>query len=156
MTFFEKITDPRDLTQWKGNMEAHYLYTSGQAGEDFFDGLKEGNIIANECPECGTVYVPPRLYCEDCFVEIPADYMELEGTGTIDCYTIAKVDTYDEELENPEIWAIIKMDGADSGFTHKVDADPDEVEAGDKVKAVLKPEGEREGKITDIEHFIPV
>lgn len=156
MTFFEKITDPRELLQWKGNMEANYLYTSGQAGEDFFQGLMEGKFLANECPECGKVYAPPRLYCEDCFVEIGDDYQELEGTGTVDCYTVARINTYEKELEEPEVWAIVRFDGADSGLTHKIDADPSEIEPGMEVKPVLKPESEREGTIKDIECFEPV
>lgn len=156
MTFFEKITDPRDLIQWKGNMEAKYLYTSGKAGEDFFEGLIEGKILANECPECNKVYVPPRLYCEDCFTRTKDEYKELEGTGTVECYTVATINTYDEKLEEPEIWAIIEMDGADSGLTHKIEADPEEVESGLKVEAVLRPENEREGTIKDIKHFEPI
>lgn len=156
MTFFEKITDPRDLIQWKGHMEAKYLYTSGKAGAKFFEGLMDGKILANECPECGKVYVPPRLYCEDCYVRTDGEYKELEGTGTVKCYTVAKANTYDEELEEPEIWAIIEMDGTDSGITHKVDADVDEVEPGLEVELVLKPEDERTGTMKDIECFEPV
>lgn len=156
MTFFEKITDPRDLIQWKGNMEAKYLYTSGKAGEKFFEGLMDGKILANECPECGKVYVPPRLYCEDCFVRTEDDYIELEGTGTIRCYTVARTDTYEEELEEPEIWAIIDIHGADSGITHKVDADVDEVESGLEVKVVLKSKDERNGTMNDIKCFEPI
>ncbi len=156
MTFFEQITDPRELIQWKGHMEAKYLYTSGKAGEKFFEGLMDGEVLANECPECGKVFVPPRLYCEDCFVRTKEEYKELEGTGTVKCYTEAKINTDDEELEEPEVWAIIEMDGADSGITHKVDAEADEVEPGLEVEMVLKPEDERTGTIDDIECFKPV
>lgn len=156
MTFFEKIVDPRDLLQWKGHMEADYLYTGGQAGEDFFQGLKDGKILANECPECGKTYCPPRLYCEDCFVEIGDDYEELEGIGTVQYCTVARVNTYDEKLEGPEVWAVVQLDGTDSGITHKIDADPEKVEPGMKVEIVLKPEDERKGTMKDIEGFKPV
>lgn len=155
MTFFEKTTDPRDLLHWKGNMEATYLYTSGHAGEDFFRALMDGKFIGNECPKCGKVYVPPMLYCEDCFVEIGDNYREFDGTGRVQYYTVARMDTYGKESEDPEVWAVIIVNGADSGFTHKVDADPEEVESGLEVEPVLRPKNERRGTIRDIKCFRP-
>jgi uncharacterized OB-fold protein len=50
----------------------------------FFEGLKEKKFIANKCPKCGRVQMPPREVCANCrvrcdeFVEVgPKMYMLL-------------------------------------------------------------------------------
>jgi len=48
--------------------KARYSYTAGQALSVFLNGLKEGKILGRKCNKCGRIYVPPRMYCEDCFV----------------------------------------------------------------------------------------
>jgi uncharacterized OB-fold protein len=55
----------------------------------------------------------------------------------------------------PFIYGVIKMDDADTGMVHFIDeVDPENVEVGMKVEAVL--EDEREGNILDIKHFRPI
>ena len=67
MTFLEKQTNPEYPMHWRGDMQADYLYTNGAAGDRFFTNLKKkGTFLACKCPECNKVFLPPRMYCEDC------------------------------------------------------------------------------------------
>ena len=55
--------------------------------------------------------------------------------------------------------AVIAIDGASPhmGILHKLgEVDPEKVYIGMRVKAVWKPEEEREGAITDIKYWKPI
>jgi hypothetical protein len=135
-------------------MEATYVYTSGVAGDTFFNGLKKGKILATRCPRCNRVYLPPRLYCEACFCELN-EWMEIPNKGTVETYTIMHVDIEENPLDPPEIRAFVAMEGTDGGLVHKLNVSPNAVKIGMPVKAVFKKEKEREGRITDILYFEP-
>jgi len=151
----EKITNPLKTRHWLGNMEAHYVYTLGVAGERFFKELKEnGRIMGAKCPRCGIVYVPPRMYCEKCFAKLE-EWVDVGRKGVIHTFTIATLDIDGKKLEKPEIYALIKFEGAHGGIIHKI-GETDTVFIGMKVEAVLKPLEERKASINDIAYFRPV
>lgn len=151
----EKITNPLKTRHWLGNMEAHYIYTLGVAGERFFKELKEnGRIMGAKCPRCGIVYVPPRMYCEKCFAKLE-EWVDVGKKGVIHTFTIATLDIDGKKLEKPEIYALIKFEGAHGGIIHKI-GETDTVFIGMKVEAVLKPFEERKASINDIAYFRPV
>jgi uncharacterized OB-fold protein len=61
-----------------------------------------------------------------------------------------------QPLDEPELPAVISIDGSDGGFLHMLgEIKPDEVTIGMKVEAVWKPVGERTGSILDIAYFRP-
>ena len=140
---------------WRGNMQADYFYANGFAGNKFFLHLKEkDSFLASTCPECTKTFVPPRLYCEDCFCEIPDEnWKELAPEGTIRLFTIATIDSHGEPLTEPRIMAMIDIHGADSSMLGVVKAELDEDLCGKKVKAVLKPVAERDGTLKDILYY---
>lgn len=154
---FEQTNSVDDLTNWKGHMEADYRYTAGPIGDTFFTLLQEDEtFVANTCPDCGQTYLPPRLYCEDCFVEIPEEFEEVPGTGTVGTYTVARIDTNERQLDEPRVLALVEMDGADTSLLHEIDVEPRAVATGMRVEPSFKPSDEREGRLTDIAHFEPV
>jgi len=62
-------------------------------------------------------------------------------------------------IEEPILIGVISIDGASPlhGFMHYFgEMSKDEIKIGMKVKAVWKPENEREGSITDIKYFKPL
>ena len=153
MVFNEKIVNPAELRHWEGKIELYWIYTSGKAGDEFFKALKEDRFIAAKCKKCGKVYFPPRIYCEYDFSE--TEYVDISGEGTVRAFTVARLDKDEKPLEKPEIYAIIDLDGTDGCIIHLLDANPEEVYIGMKVKPVLKDKSEREGKITDIVCYKP-
>jgi uncharacterized OB-fold protein len=154
----ERISKPTELKHWRGHMEVdHFHYTAGLAGERFFTALREeGKILGSRCPECGVTYVPPRVYCEECFAELD-QYVDVGLRGQIRTFTVARIDRDGRLLEPPEIRALISFGDDTTDLLHLLgEVEPDDVYIGMEVEAVLKPKREREGKITDILYFRPV
>jgi hypothetical protein len=153
----EKIRDLRQLRHWPGHMEADYIYTLGLAGERFFKEIKEnGRIMGTRCKRCNLTYVPPRIYCERCFEKLE-EWIEVSPRGTVYTFTIAHIDINGSKLEQPTIYAVIKIHGANGGLVHKIsEVSPENVKIGMQVEAVFKPKEEREGSINDIKHFKPI
>jgi len=137
---------------------ARYAWDAGVAIGRFLQELKAGRLIGTRCPGCRRVMVPPRMFCEHCF--LPADeFVPLQDTGTVITYSLCYVTWDMVRIEEPQIPAVIAIDGASPGMgiMHLLgEVDPKAVEIGMPVKAVWKPEEEREGAITDILYFKPI
>ncbi len=120
-----------------------FSWSVGNWMEQFFDGMKEGKIIASRCPACGRVYLPPRMICERCFVKAD-EWVELLDTGTVQSFTEAHVKAGKggelEDLESPEIIAMVLHDGADTCLVARLEGGSAAV--GMRVKAVLDPSAE--------------
>ncbi|HDI06894.1 MAG TPA: Zn-ribbon domain-containing OB-fold protein [Candidatus Bathyarchaeota archaeon] len=152
----EKITDPRRMRHWLGHMETDYRYTLGIAGERFLNEIKENaRIMGARCKRCGVIYVPPKMYCEECFEKLE-EWIDLGTRGEVYTYTIAYVDMDGNRLAEPVIYALITFGDAYGGLIHKLgEVKPEEVWIGMPVEAVFKPPQERKGSITDIKYFKP-
>ena len=128
-----------------------FVYTLGHGYEKFFNGLKEGKIIASKCSECGVTYLPPRIYCEECLSEI-TEFVEIDQNGVVLGYTIQNVDKDGRYLKERVIWALIGFNGVRGGIFHKlVGVEPEEIYVGMPVKPVFREE--RKGSINDIQYF---
>lgn len=160
-----KNTKGRDLKQnefgrsFKINYTpfARYRWDTGYAVGRYLEGLKNGKILGVVCRRCKRKLVPPRSFCELCFVPID-EWIELKDTGTVNTFSISYVSMDVTRLKEPEIPAVIEIDGASPGvgILHKLgEVRPQDVKIGMKVRAVWKPEKEREGAITDILYFKP-
>ena len=153
---FDKQTDPTSPMHWRGNMQADYIYPSGVAGDKFFKHLMEKDtFLATTCKKCGKVFFPPRLYCEDCFEEIPEeDWIEVPATGTVRLFTVATINTMGKKMKNPKVIALIDIDKTDGATLGIIKTDNIEKDfCGIKVKAIFKPKTEREGTMKDILGF---
>lgn len=136
---------------------AHYSWSAGHAIGKFLTGLREGRILGVRCRGCNRILVPPRAFCEECF--LPADdWMELPNTGKVNTFAISYIDTMANRIKKPIIPAVIEIDGVfGNGFLHLLgEVDPKDVKFNMRVRAVWKPAKERVGDITDIKYFKPV
>jgi hypothetical protein len=149
----EKIALPDEVRRWDGEFPVRHRYTPGVAGTAFFTALRDrGVLLGSRCEACSYTYVPARLFCERCFAELAAD-TEVGPGGELVSFTIGFVGLDGDPLEDPETIGLVRLDGADSVLVHRVlDAD-EPLEIGERLEVVLRPEGEREGTIVDIEGF---
>src|SRR5213593_4516674 len=156
VTFLDRTTDARRFRHWEGNVEADYIYTSGVAGERFFVALRDdGRMLASRCPACKLDYLPPRMFCEDCFAEL-TEYVEVPQAGRVAAVTLAHVDRTGAKLSHPQVWAFVTFEGIRGGLLHRLLVTPKQARAGMAVRAKLKPRDARTGTIADIEGFEPV
>jgi uncharacterized OB-fold protein len=156
MTFFEKQTNPTTPMHWNGNMQADYLYPSGKSGNKFFKHIiKNDTFLAAKCQHCKKTFFPPRIYCEDCFLEIPySDWIEIPAKGRVELFTIATVDTYGVKLDSQKIVGLINIDETDGTLLGIIKTDDlDEDIQGKQVEAVFKPKNKRDGTLKDILYF---
>jgi uncharacterized OB-fold protein len=138
-------------------VDARYAWDTGIAVSEFLRGLRRALILARECRRCRRVLVPPRMFCEQCFR--PTDrWVKVADTGRVNTYSICHIRWDMEPLSEPELPAVIEIDGASPGIgiMHKLgEVDPDDLAVDMAVEAVWAPEGERTGSILDIRYFRP-
>ena len=132
-----------------------YEYVASPEESAFGRGLKEGRILAQACPECHKVYVPPRGACPVDGVPTSEPH-ELPDTGIVTTFCIVNVPYLGQKIPPPYVSAYVLLDGADIAFLHLVlGTDAEEVRMGMRVKAVWRPEAERTYSLENISHFEP-
>jgi uncharacterized OB-fold protein len=135
-----------------------YARDTGQAIGRYLAELKEGRLIARSCRQCERVMIPPRMFCERCFR--PTDeWVYVKDTGKILTFSLCYVSWDVRRLRQPEIPAVIEIDGASPGMgiLHLVKkVTPRQVRIGTAVRAVWKPKPKRMGSVTDIAYWEPI
>lgn len=145
--------DPQAPQAWRGNLPVTSRYTYGLAGERFFRTLKdEGKIMGSHCPACDHTYVPAAAFCERCMAEL-TEWVDVGLVGELHTFTLLFVDYEGRPLDEPELVGFIAF--GDGGIVQRLEADPDQLEIGMKLEAVLKAKDKREGSILDIRYFKP-
>jgi len=56
----------------------------------FFEGLKEGKLLATKCQKCGTIYFPPQDDCPKCRVS-NLEWIEMPKEGEVIAFTVVNV-----------------------------------------------------------------
>ncbi len=153
MAYNEKIEKNFECTNFPGAIPVNYVYTFGIAGEKFFRTIKDkGTFVASKCPHCNKLYVPPQIYCDECFGTLD-QYVDIGIEGEIysftECYYDFKGNRYDE----PHIMGLIKFDGVEGGIIHRLNVKKEDLKIGTKVVAVFKPAKSRTGSLDDILYF---
>ena len=133
----------------------HYEHTASPEESRFLRGLAEGRLLAQRCPVCGKVYIPPRGACPTDGVPT-ADEVELPDRGIVTTFCIVNVDYPGQRVSAPYVAAAVLLDGADIPFQHLIlGCDPDEVRMGMRVRAEWKPREEWGTTLENIDHFRP-
>lgn len=142
---------------WPGTMPVQFRYTPGAAGLRFFQTLKQrGTLAVTHCAACHTTYLPPRLYCEDCFVDLMDTWTEVAPRGRVHTFTVLHVDREGHVLREPVVVAFVRVDGTDGGLVSRlVNARPGDVRIDMPVEAVLLPARRRRGTLEDLVGFAP-
>jgi uncharacterized OB-fold protein len=157
MSLLHRIQHADDALNWHGDMPTEGRYTVGIAGEKFFREIKDnGQFLATVCLDCDITYMPPRLYCEQCFGQLD-EWLEVDNLGHVHTFTVVHRNLDEEPLPEPQIVAFVTLDETDGGLVHYLDeVEVEDVYLGMPVEAVFKNEDEREGSITDIKYFRPI
>ena len=145
-------------------IELPFTESAGKYISIFLTKLRdEGKIVANKCPVCHRIVLPPRIVCAYCKVEIedkPENWVVLSDKGTItDCMGIddREVDAITGEfVGTPNPILFIRLDGGDEWtiFGHIAEEmDASKYPPGTRVQAVWKAQQERQGKTSDIKFF---
>ncbi len=157
-----EILEGKVLTvKWEPKLQ--YAWDNGPAIGRYLAELKNGKIIAKKCGKCHRIMIPPRMFCELCWVP-SGEWVYVKDTGTVNTWVVSHVDWKATRLDikggvRPYTPAVIEIDGASKGMGilhHLNEVDPGKIYRGMKVKAVWKAAEERTGAITDIKYFKPI
>lgn len=131
-------------------LEYPFRRTVGPVQSAFLTGLREGIVLGIRTRD-GRVMCPPVEYDPVTGDELD-ELVELGETGTVTTWSWEPEPRPNQPLDRPFAWALVRLDGADTGLLHAVDAGtPDRLATGARVR--IRWAAEREGAITDIACF---
>nr|MDA3896945.1 AMP-binding protein [Desulfobacteraceae bacterium] len=164
--FFKKYTPPagnddveegEELLVKKQILSIPQRFSTGPVMGKFLNALKEKKILANKCPECGRLQIPPREVCAECVVRAD-EWVEIGPEGAVSILDITFYASPDpltgESRETPYVAAHFLLDGCKRHETmwHELKAeDMDRAKKGDRVRPVWNEN--RTGAVTDIKYF---
>jgi uncharacterized OB-fold protein len=137
--------------------EVPFLHDIGETASKFFIELRDNaRIMATKCPECGRVLLPPRSFCERCFVSLKDHWVELKPEGTLEAFTVITGEySFSGMPKPPYVMCLVRLGGASTSIPQMLLgldlSDPGraakELKVGMPVKAVFMEQ--REGRIDD-------
>jgi uncharacterized OB-fold protein/putative sterol carrier protein len=163
--FFKKYTPPaaeeeeqgEELLVKKQIISIPQKFSTGPVMGKFLNALKEKKILANKCPECGRLQIPPREVCAICVVRAD-EWVEIGPEGAVSILDITYYASPDpltgESRETPYVAAHFLLDGCKGHETmwHELKAeDMDRAKKGDRVRPVWNEN--RIGAVSDIKYF---
>lgn len=143
----EHLDSNNQVREWSDHIPLQFKYTAGVAGERFLQLLKQEKIHASVCRKCNKMFVPPKIFCKDCFEQI-TEWREVPRDSA-SIYSFTKV----RNAESTETVVLVRFDGVEGGILGKFKAGREEPRIGMKVKPVFKPKEQRKGELADIEYF---
>ncbi len=157
MPILEKLAQPSQARHWTDSIPLEYHYTAGVAGEEFRRELRDnGRFLVSKCSKCKSTYIPARMYCPSCFIEMK-DQFPIDKPGYVYSFTSVNRDRSGADTESPITVGLVKFEGVKGGILHLLDVDEaGQISIGMKVTPSLKNPSERTGTITDILAFKPV
>ena len=140
---------------YESGISVPYNWWAGDTASRFFSGLAAERVFyATACDSCGRTFLPPRKNCPLCFKKDLA-WKALAPKGAVTTFTVARRPLAAlGSAKPPVIFALIKLDGADTAIAHRLSnvAEKD-LAAGLRVRAVFA--AEPKGGILDVLFFEP-
>lgn len=132
-------------------IEYPFSRTVGPAVGAFLTGLREKVVVGVRGAD-RRVIVPPTEY-DPVTAEELSELVEVGPDGEVLTWSWVDAPRPEHPLDHPFAFALVKFDGADTGFLHAVDADQSAMASG--MRVTVKWRAEREGHVRDIECFVP-
>ena len=129
-----------------------YTRSLGPVLSQFMAGLAQRQILGSRGAD-GRVHVPPAEYDPVTFAP-PEEFVQVGPAGTVLTWSWQPEPREGQPLGYPFAWALIRLDGADTGMLHAVDAGTAaSMQTGMRVRP--RWADNRSGHITDIVCFEP-
>jgi uncharacterized OB-fold protein len=138
-----------------------YRHSYGANYGRLFDELgARSGLIGSKCPNCHNVLVPPRAYCELCYVKTE-QFVQVKDTGRLQAFSVIHMEFVGQTRKPPYVYAEVVLDGASTRLIHNLagidmETAKEKLSIGMPVRAVWKPEDQRNGTLDDIDYFEPV
>jgi uncharacterized protein len=131
-------------------LEYTYTRSTGPIIGAFLTGLRDKKIVGVRAAD-GRVLVPPAEYDPMTSEEL-TELVEIADAGTVTTWSWNDQPRLGQPLDHAFAWALVKLDGADTGLLAAVDAgEESKMATGMRVRA--RWADERVGAITDLVCF---
>jgi uncharacterized OB-fold protein len=136
------------------SMEFPYTRSTGPVVGAFLTGLRDRTVLGAK-DSTGRVVVPPMEYDAVTAAATQADALvPVADEGVVTSWSWNPKPRLGQPFEQPFAWALVKLDGADTGLLHALDAPRDAIRTGMRVR--IRWADETVGFINDIACFEPV
>jgi hypothetical protein len=136
-------------------LEYPFRRTVGRVQSAFLTGLREGIVLGIRGRD-GRVLCPPVEYDPVTADELD-ELVQLGEEGTVTTWSWEPEGRPNQPVDGPFAWALVRLDGADTGLLHAVDAGAvTAMTTGMRVRIRWRAREDRQGDITDIACFEPV
>ncbi len=146
------LVDDLDVLSAPNILEYPYTRTTGPVIGKFMTGLRQGRILGVRMSD-GTVMVPPTGY-DPVTAHTLDEMVEVGQSGEVTTWAWVHHPRPNHPLDHPFAWALVRLDGAATGFLHAVDC-PSESAMATGMRVSVRWRPERVGEIGDIECFVP-
>lgn len=103
--------------------------------QPFWDALREGRLVVQECSDCAALVHPPRPLCPQCG-SFEHGWRAMSGRGEVYSYVVTHQAIHPSfEGHTPYVTATVRLDEGPLLTTNLVDVGPDEVAIGMPVVA---------------------
>lgn len=135
------------------SMEFPYTRSTGPVVGAFLTGLRDRKVLGAKASD-GRVVVPPMEYDAVTAAAVSADALvPVADEGVVTSWAWNPTPRLGQPLDSPFAWALVQLDGADTGLLHALDAPRDAITTGMRVK--VRWAAETTGVIQDIACFEP-
>ncbi len=140
------------------SLTLHYKHAYGPHYGRLFDELAtHRRILGSLCPSCRNVLVPPREFCDACFVRT-AQYVDVADTGILQAFSVIHMEFVGQTRKPPYVYAEIVLDGSATRLIHTiagfdVTTAAERLQIGMPVRAVWKDRADCHGTLDDIDYF---
>lgn len=98
--------------------------------QPFWDALRDGRLVVQDCSDCGGLVHPPRPMCPQCG-SFAHGWREMSGRGEVYSYVVTHQAIHPSfEGHTPYVTATVQLEEGPLLTTNLVDVGPDEVAIG--------------------------
>ncbi len=108
-----------ELITIPGHWDLHFDYAAGEVGSKFLLALRDDRrIMARRCPECDRALLPPRAFCDRCYMET-TEWVEVGEVGVVEAFTIV-YEEFDGLPPPPYAIAYVRLADSDTALANFV------------------------------------
>ncbi|MEW6441309.1 MAG: SCP2 sterol-binding domain-containing protein [bacterium] len=159
----EEVKEEQELLVLKKVISMDHRFATGPVMGRFLNALKKKKILANRCPKCKRLQLPPREICAECRVRVD-EFVEVGPKGNVRMLEYVYYASPDpltgNTRETPYGVAYILLDGCKGNevFSHYVRPDQlDRIRIGwnERKGSIVRPvwADERTGSLHDIKYY---
>ena len=101
------------------DMELHFQFKHSLGKvSPFFLALEEKRLLATRCPECGKVWMPPRVHCGDDLAI--TDWVEVADSGVLEAASLSAYTLTTGGGKDTLILGYVTLEGTDTAMLQQI------------------------------------